>query len=89
MALFAFRIEAPREVLLERIARRPLPEGATRPVPEEMILANLDAYFVNRLENPTAAFDSSSPGSCERIAADIVDILRSGQNMTRPTVLEP
>jgi len=54
-----------------------------------MILANLDAYFVNRLENPTAAFDSSSPGSCERIAADIVDILRSGQNMTRPTVLEP
>jgi predicted kinase len=89
VALFAFRIEAPREVLLERIARRPLPEGATRPVPEETVLANLNAYFVNRLENPTAAFDSASPGSCERIAADIVNILRSGQNMTRPTILEP
>lgn len=78
VALFVFRIEAPREVLLERVAKRALPEGARRPVPLEMVLENIEAYFSNRFEEPTALFDSAAPGSYERIAADIVEILRAG-----------
>ena len=56
---FVFQIEAPREVLLERLAQRPMPLAAKEPVSPDRIAANIDNYYANKYEAPTLVLDSS------------------------------
>jgi len=46
--LFMYELEAPREVLLDRIQKRGKVDEARLPVPKERILKNLDTWRQNR-----------------------------------------
>ena len=48
--LFVYQLEAPREVLLERLKNRPKPEPAITPVPQERIIQNLNTWEENRYQ---------------------------------------
>jgi predicted kinase len=50
LKLFIYQLEAPKDVLLERVRNRPKPELAMTPVPEERIQANLKTWEENRYE---------------------------------------
>jgi len=49
LEVFMYQLEASRDVLLERIAARPIPAGRT-PVPQERILKNLQTWEDNKFE---------------------------------------
>jgi predicted kinase len=71
---FVFQIEAPQEVLLERLAQRPVPAVAKEPMSQERILTNIENYFTNKYASPTAVFDSAQTTS-EDIASQIMGFL--------------
>jgi predicted kinase len=50
LKLFVYQLEAPKEILLSRIAQRPKPELATSPVPQERIVKNLQTWEDNRYQ---------------------------------------
>ncbi len=47
LEVFVYQLEASREVLLERIAARPVPAGRN-PVPQERIMKNLETWENNK-----------------------------------------
>ena len=57
--VFVYQIEAPRDLLLERILSRPKPTMAKTPVSRERIESNLDSYFENKYLGARIVFDSS------------------------------
>ncbi len=73
LRLFVYQLEAPREVLLERIKARPKPELATTPVPEERILKNINTWEENRY-NLGKVFNTKELSSEEIAGAILRDI---------------
>lgn len=49
LEIFIYQLEAPREVLLSRIAVRPTPAGRT-PVPQDRVLRNLQTWEDNKFQ---------------------------------------
>lgn len=49
--LFHFRLEAPKEILIERIKNRPKPLLASKKVPLERARTNIDKYFENQKDD--------------------------------------
>lgn len=68
-----FQIEAPREVLIDRLSARKTPIEAKEPVSKEKIEKNLDTYFENKYSQ-AQVFDSSK-NSPEEIAQMIFEKL--------------
>jgi predicted kinase len=50
LQLHVYQLEAPRDILLDRISKRPKAELATSPVPQERVEKNLKTWEENRYE---------------------------------------
>jgi predicted kinase len=50
IAFFVYQLEAPKDILLDRINKRPKAELATSPVPQERVMKNLQTWEDNRYQ---------------------------------------
>ncbi|TSC71160.1 MAG: Uncharacterized protein G01um101449_88 [Parcubacteria group bacterium Gr01-1014_49] len=73
LKLFVYQLEAPKDVLLERLRNRPKPVLAKTPVPEEKILQNLKTWEENRYDLGKV-FDTSKLSSEEIAQAILKDL---------------
>lgn len=77
LKLFIYQLEAPRDVLVERIKNRPTPSTVKTPVPEERIKENLDTWETYRYESEKVF--NSLELSPEQIADQILEDLKDWQ----------
>lgn len=77
--LFIYQLEAPKEVLLERIAARPKPKEAKTAVPKSRILKNLKTWKENRFVLGNV-FDTSVVSTDKIVKTILKDIKSSNRS---------
>lgn len=75
LELFVYQLETPKEILLKRLAERPMPALATSRVPKARILKNLKTWEENRYDLGRV-FDTSKQ-SAEQITKEILKEVKS------------
>lgn len=73
MQLHVYQLETPKDILLDRIGKRPKPELANTPVPQERILKNLQTWEDNRYEMGKT-FDTSQLSPDEIVKLILADL---------------
>ena len=77
LALFIYQLEAPRDVLLQRIANRPTPAGRTPP-PQERIMNNLQTWDEHKFAAGTVF--NTEEMSAEQVAQHILEDIRNASD---------
>lgn len=78
LRFFIYQLEAPKELLLERIAQRPVPALAKTPVPQERIVKNLATWEEHRYHE--GKIFNTAEMTPEQVVKEILKDVLEGKN---------